>query len=121
MTAVRFILVGIVNTIFGYGFFCVFIFTGIPYPFAVLFATLLGVLFNFKTIGRFVFNHRKSTQKIFAKFVFQYSLLYFLNIALVHLFISAGFNEYFSGALSVLPVAMMSYIMNKHFVFGAQK
>ena len=52
---VNFIIVGIFNTLFGYAAYALFIFFGFNYIVAVLLATILGILFNFKTIGKFVF------------------------------------------------------------------
>ena len=45
----RFILIGIPNTAFGYSLYALLIFLGLRYDLAILIATILGVLFNFKT------------------------------------------------------------------------
>ncbi|NCQ92050.1 MAG: hypothetical protein GPI94_15420 [Microcystis aeruginosa LG13-03] len=52
---VRFLLVGVLNTIFGYSLFAVLILIGLNYKYAVLIGTIQGVLFNFQTTGRLVF------------------------------------------------------------------
>ena len=52
---INFIKVGIVNTIFYYLMYGIFIFLGFDYKIAVLFANLIGVLFNFKTFSKYVF------------------------------------------------------------------
>ena len=65
----KFFLVGVVNTIFGYSLYALFLSLGFHYNIAVLFSTILGILFNFKTIGKFVFN--KSSNRFFLKFVLQ--------------------------------------------------
>jgi putative flippase GtrA len=51
---VRFLLVGVLNTIFGYFLYGTLILIGLDYKLAVLLATILGVLFNFQTTGRLV-------------------------------------------------------------------
>ena len=73
----RFILVGIFNTIFGYGLYALFISLGMKYTSAVFFATILGVFFNFKTIGFYVFASKDHS--LIIKFFIVYSLIYFLN------------------------------------------
>ncbi|WP_084442217.1 GtrA family protein [Termitidicoccus mucosus] len=55
---IKFLLVGVLNTLVGYGLFCFFVFTGLHYSFAVLIATILGVLFNFQSTRKLVFNDR---------------------------------------------------------------
>jgi len=51
----RFLLVGVLNTIFGYFLYGTLILIGLDYKYAVLLVTILGVLFNFQTTGRLVF------------------------------------------------------------------
>ena len=46
---IKFILVGILNTAFGYSLFALFIFLNMHYSLAVFLSTVLGVLFNFKS------------------------------------------------------------------------
>ena len=55
-TFIRFIFIGVINTIFGYGIYLIFLFAGLNFALAVLLSTILGVIFNFFTTGRFVFN-----------------------------------------------------------------
>ena len=50
----RFLLVGVLNTIFGYFLYGTLILIGLDYKYAVLLATILGDLFNFQTTGRLV-------------------------------------------------------------------
>ncbi|MFN6273722.1 MAG: GtrA family protein [Microcystis sp.] len=52
---VRFLLVGILNTLFGYFLYGSLILIGINYKLAALLATIIGVLFNFQTTRRLVF------------------------------------------------------------------
>lgn len=113
---IRFVLIGILNTIFGVGLYCFFIYLGISYSVAVLFSTVLGVLFNFKTIGVFVF--KNGDNRLIFRFLTVYSALYFVNIALIHLFIKLiELNEYIAGIVVTPIVAIVSFILQKHFVF----
>ena len=113
-----FILIGILNTIFGYLLFSLFIFFGVHYTLAVLFSTCLGVLFNFNTTGKFVFKN-KNNWLIF-RFIAVYVLIYFVNIGLIK--ISSYFiaNLYIDGALAIIFVAMLSFYLNRSFVFKAR-
>jgi putative flippase GtrA len=113
---IRFILVGGLNTIFGYSLFAFFIYLGLVYPVAVLFSTILGVLFNYKTIGKIVFS---STKNKLMPFIFVYGFIYSLNVFFLWLFSILGLeNMYISGAIILAPLAVFSYLMNKNFVFN---
>ena len=57
---IRFLLVGALNTAFGLGLYCFFVYIGLSYKIAVLLSTVLGVLFNFKTIGSLVFKNKNN-------------------------------------------------------------
>src|SRR4051812_1767133 len=54
----RFVCVGAVNAFVSFTIFAVLIVVGLSNSLALLAATILGVLFNFQTIGRYVFRRR---------------------------------------------------------------
>ena len=111
-----FLLVGILNTIFGYSLFALFIYLGLYYPLAVLFSTILGVLFNFKTIGKLVFD--SSDNGLIFRFILVYVITYLLNIFFLWLFKWLGFeNMYINGFVLLIPLAAVSFLLNKFFVF----
>lgn len=111
----RFILIGILNTSFGYCLYALFIFFGLDYFSALAFATIIGIIFNFQTIGRLVFKQYKHS--LILKFLIAYGLVFLVNLVLIKLLISLGFNEYLSGAIAIFPAAALSFILNKFFVF----
>ena len=116
---IRFILVGILNTMVGYGLFALFIYLGLHYSLAVLFSTILGVLFNFKSIGKLVFNSNNN-ERIY-HFIGVYILLYLLNVSGLWGLSSIGMeNMYVAGAILLAPLAIISFILNKNFVFNQE-
>jgi putative flippase GtrA len=113
----KFILVGVLNTIVGYGLFAFFIFLHIHYTLAVLFSTILGVLFNFKSIGKLVFGSHDN--RLIFRFILVYVVIYFLNTFFLWLFKYFGFeNMYINGFILLAPLAVVSFVLNKNFVFG---
>jgi len=54
----RFIGVGLINTVVGYGIYGILILLNVPYLVALLMATIMGVIFNYFSIGRLVFKSR---------------------------------------------------------------
>lgn len=111
----NFILIGIINTIFGYSLYALFIFIGFNYILSVLFSTILGVLFNFKTISKYVFE--TNDKKLIFKFSSVYLIVFIINVLLIKIFKSLSIDEYFAGLLAVIPIACLSFILNKFFVY----
>jgi putative flippase GtrA len=112
---IRFLLVGGINTIFGYGLFAFFIYLHLHYSLASLLSTVLGVLFNFKTTGKLVF--KSSDNRLIVRFFAVYGMVYVVNVMLLKGFKWFGLNFYIAGAIIVLPLAVLSFILNKRFVF----
>ncbi len=112
---VRFLLVGVVNTIFGYSAFALFSFIGLKYPIALALATIAGILFNFKTIGVIVF--RSKDNSLIYKFFLVYSVTYVINVFALKWLGSYNLNHYVGQAILAFPVAIISFILNQAFVF----
>ena len=112
----RFIAVGVLNTLVGYLLYALFLYLGFNYILASLFSTVLGVLFNFHSIGKLVFGGY-SYRKIL-RFFSVYGLIYLLNISGLALLDTLGINLYLAGALLLGPLAIVSFVLNKYYVYG---
>jgi len=110
-----FLLVGALNTLFGYSTYAFLLFIGLHYTLAAFLATCAGVLFNFKTTGRIVFQNTKNS--LLFKFILVYAVLYVINIAILKFFLLIGINAYWGGAICILPMALLGFLLNKHLVF----
>jgi len=111
----RFVVVGVVNTIFGYSLFALLIYLKFHYSIAVLISTIIGVLFNFKTTSRIVFKNDKN--HLLFKFILVYVFTYFLNIGLIKLLIYTKLSMYLIGAICIVLMSVISFLLNKVFVF----
>lgn len=112
----RFLVVGAVNTLFGYAVFAGLILAGVP-PMPALVATyIVGVLFNFFTTRRFVFAAPGHGAAL-ARFVVAYVVIYFFNLALYTVFDHAGLSPLVAQALCVPVVAVFSFLLFKFQVF----
>ena len=116
---IRFFIASGANTIFGYSMFSFFIFLGLYYPIATLFSTICGVLFNFQTIGRFVF--LSNNNKLIFRFIAVYIVTYSLFTIGIGLLIHSGINSYYAGAIFIIPIGITSFLLNKTFVFPKNK
>lgn len=114
---VRFVCVGIANTLFSYGIYAGLIYLGLGYASANLVALILGILLSYKTQGMLVF--RTSTNRRLIRFVMAWGVIYLLNIFLIARFIALGLNPYISGALALPFVTLLSYLSQRFFVFRA--
>jgi len=114
---VRFLLVGGLNTGFSYGLYVVLVWAGMHFVAANLLATVAGILFSFRTNGRFVF--RNTDASLFSRFVPAWLSLWLLNVGLIAGLVRWGLDPYSAGALALVPTVAVSYLVQKHFVFKA--
>jgi putative flippase GtrA len=112
---IRFFLVSGINTAFGYGLFALFLYVGLVYPLALFISTVAGILFNFKTIGSLVFKNHNNI--LIFKFFGVYGITYLCNLGGLALFKAFEINLYLSGAVLVVPVGILSFGLNRKFVF----
>jgi putative flippase GtrA len=115
MEIARFIAVGLLNTLVGYSLYALFLYCNLSYPLALLLATILGVLFNFQSIGRLVFKTYRNN--LIWKFIGVYVVTFCINLLLIKVMTQLGLNAYYAGALALLPCTVISYLLNKFFVF----
>lgn len=113
--AVRFVIVGTINTGFSYSIYAALLFLGLGYQLANLIALVVGILFSFKTLGYLVF--KNSDNRLFGRFVVSWALIYFCSIALIGWIITLGFDAYMAGALALPFSVALSYLTQKYFVF----
>lgn len=115
MQAFRFLAIGVVNTGFSYAVYAFFLWLGLGYAAANLVALILGILFSFKTQGRFVFKNTEN--RLFGRFLLSWALIYLATITVIGQFIALGLNAYVSGALALPFSTVLSYLTQKYFVF----
>jgi putative flippase GtrA len=113
---INYLIVGLGNTLFGYLLLVVFLYIGLHYTFAVFLATVLGVIFNYYTYGRYVFS--QESWGLLYKFVIVYFILYLLNIGVMGALINFHINVYTAGFIALLPVAVLGFILNRRYVYA---
>lgn len=111
----RFLAVGLLNTVFGYSFFAIFLYAGMHYALALLLATVVGVFFNFKSTGVLVF--KSHNNRFIFRFVAVYVFVYGVNVTLLKLLYVLGVGPYYGGAALIIPMALLAFLLNRKFVF----
>ena len=110
----RFIIAGIVNTLFGWIVFSVTFISINNISISLLSSTILGTLFNYLTFGGYTF--KKYSKKIFIKFILCYLLVYLINYLLLTSL--QGYSSVVLAQFIILPImAIFSYLIIKNFVF----
>ena len=119
MQFIKFVLVGILNTLFGYGIWALLLYIGLHYAVATVLSTILGVLFNFKTTGYLVFKNKDN--KLLWKFIQIYILTTCLSILGLKCAKMADINLYYAGLFLTGIMAIISFLMQKYYVFRGNK
>lgn len=112
----RFLLVGGVNTAASYAVYAALLLAGLPYALANLGGLVFGILFGFRTHAALVF--RQMPGRRFPRFFAGWAVLYGVNILLIGGMLRLGLDAYWAGALAIPPMALLSYLVQKQFVFG---
>ena len=111
----RFLIVGAINTAFGFLVFSALIYCGLDYVLACLIASCISTLFNFKTLGNIVF--RQADNSMLLRFIGSYVFLYLLSILIIKIGTNFLQNFYILGGISTLITASTAFFMHKYIVF----
>ena len=117
---VKYLFVGFMNTVFSYMVYaiCVTILSRPTLSLAISY--VIGILFNFQTTGRIVFKDKNNT--LIFKFFLSYLTTFFINRYFLDTLVSTfHVDKYLSQAVLVFPIAMISFLLLKHFVFVESK
>ena len=111
----RFLVVGALNSVVGYGLFAGFLFVGFAPEVALLLSTILGVIFNFVTTGHFVFGNRARSRIL--RFIAVYGMVYLLNALSLRGLTSLAVPPLLA-QLFLLPIAaVVTFVALRSFVF----
>lgn len=113
----RFLVIGGINTAFGFSVYTVAILLGLHFAIAGLLSTVLGVLFNFKTSGKLVFDSHDN--KLIFRFFAVYAVQYAFGVFVVWALVLAGLPKIAAGAVLLVPAAIFAFALQRKFVFTA--
>ena len=112
---VRFVLVGAANTGFNVLVYWAFLWAGLAVPLASLASLIVGILINFTTQSRFVFDNRDPWKLL--PYFMTWIMLYGFNLGLIWLLMRLGLDAYLAGLLSTPVTVLLSFFLQKFFVF----
>jgi putative flippase GtrA len=112
----RFLVVGAVNTLFGFVVFALLAMTTLPTGLILALSNLAGVAFNFMTTGGLVFKDLNA--KRIPKFVICYIGVFAIYWLLLYLLTPIFSNRTYAMAVIVLPMALLTFYVQSKFVFN---
>ena len=118
---VKFAGVGGLNTAIAYGIYALLIYLGNGYIVASTVSFVLGLIISFKTHRRLVFGRHGPQLLSFSLYVGSWLILYAINVGSLALLIRAGVNDYLAAAVLIPPMAVISFVVLRFFVFRDRK
>ena len=112
---IRFFLSGVVNSLFSFSIYSFFIFIGLDPSIAVTLSMFIGVFFNYKTIKTFVFSDAQGSR--LTPFALCYVIVLGISIVLLKILDFYEMNRYLAGLIVSIPMACLSYILQRKYVF----
>lgn len=106
---IRFILVGVVNTAFGYGLYAMLVLLKAPPQVALFLSFFIGVLWNYFTTARFVFE--VSGFGRLPAYAACYVFVYALNAGSLHAAIDSGLTPLLAQAILTPVAAVLTFIL----------
>jgi putative flippase GtrA len=98
-----------------YVVYAVLLAAGVHYTVANLAAVAAGMVFSFKTQGTFVFDNTDNRR--IGRFLLSRLVIYIANVLFIKRMLMFGLDEYVSGAIAMPAIAMLSYALQRFFVF----
>jgi len=113
----RYYQAGIVNTLFGYGMFALFVRFGLNMYVAQILAHVLGVVFNYFSYSRHVFHDSEASKP---RFILSYAFNYLLGLISLAAAAQVIPSPYIAGIISIVFVSLVNYFVLKNLVFSKQ-
>jgi SAM-dependent methyltransferase/putative flippase GtrA len=112
---VRFVVVGVFNTLFGLAIYALFALTPMPTWLVLICSTAAGIAFNFATTGGIVFRDLGLAR--LPRFLLVYGVVYVAYLLLIKWLSPAAGGRIGAMALVIVPVSALNYVLQSRFVF----
>ncbi|GGF58982.1 hypothetical protein GCM10007301_18360 [Azorhizobium oxalatiphilum] len=113
---VRYVVVGGLNTLFGFAVYAVLALTSLPTWLILILANVAAISFNFATTGGIVFRDLKA-QRI-PRFLITYGIIFLTYLTLIEGLSPLVGGRIVAMAIVVLPVSALNYGLQMLFVFN---
>lgn len=111
-------LVGILNTIVGYGSYVLLIYFGVYYLLANVLSTIIGTAHSYVWNKFFTFKSKKKSFSELIRFLIVYAVQFFINIGLLKVLVDfVGMNKMLAGIPTLFVTTLISFLGHKYFSF----
>lgn len=111
-------LIGIVNTVFGYGVIFLLLYLGIVAELSNLIGYILGFFLSYNLNKKYNFKSQNSHKKDLPKFLISMGIAYLLNLlVLVLCYRYFGIDVYISQIIAGIIYTLTGYFLSKMWVF----
>ncbi|MDD3048710.1 MAG: GtrA family protein [Bacilli bacterium] len=115
---VRFLIVGGINTIVGYGTFALFLFFNCHYYFAYIMSYIIGVANSYLWNKFFTFKSEGKSYKELFRFICVYLVSFAIGSLTLYLIVDVfNINEYLAGLLNLIITTLISWFGHNKFSF----
>jgi putative flippase GtrA len=114
---INFLVAGVLNTIFGYSVYAGLLYIEAPYLIALFIATVAGVIFNYFSFGRMVFQG-KNSWLAFGKFIIAYAIIYGVNAVFLQTLTNKFLLSPYLGQMICIPLSViLSWVLMSYWVY----
>ena len=113
----RYYQTGVINTLFGFGLYALFVAAGLNMFVAQIVAHVLGVAFNYFTYSRYAFADQNGS---WPRFILSYAANYLLSLAALAAAAQLVQSPYLAGLMAIVVVSIINYFVLRQLVFQAQ-
>lgn len=114
---IKFIFVGILNTIVSYLLFAGIFFLTANKELTLTLSFVIAVVFNYFMVAHYVFKDKREFKKLI-KFFLVYILLYIVNFIHLKIFVDIySINVYLAQFLTLVYLPILSFYINNKYVF----
>ena len=119
----KFLVVGITNTLGGYAFYAALVALGVNYAVALTLEYVAGIAYGFVLNKRWTFKAQGGSLRQAWRYIALYGVIYLLNVGLLMALVERwGLNPYVSQLILLGFLTLLSFGVQKHWIFAdAQK
>lgn len=117
----RFLIVGAINTLVGYGAYALLLSLNVNYLISVTLSTIGGVINSYIWNRYFTFRSKSRAASEIARFALVYLVSYCSSLVFLYFFVEIfGINPYVSGVINIIITTTISWFGHKNFSFKTE-
>lgn len=115
---IRFLFVGCLNTLVGYGLYAILLFLNVNYLIANTISTVIGVLHSYLWNRYFTFKSKEKASQEILKFISVYIVSYLIGMSTLYFFKELlNISPYVAGLINLIITTLISWFGHKNFSF----